>query len=688
MSDDYNIKRPVAKYEPGELDNTRKNIGLIDADEARKMAKLLGGEVFAEKTAPIDKNTFPSSRIYHSGTHASGKTSADIATLARDTGKKKEKDSDAGKFKTKHSSKINPDGLPPVSNQVRQQFDHLMMSEDYKIKQDYGLFNFIRLFTKNGTEKISHDFAEYTIKNHVIHLQSFITSIKMLIQISPDTYKGKITTDDDAKFRFLRTAGAWTMRDIKLYAIDIEEHPEMATVVTCIPFIKAVYKQLLTVYYLGESQIPAMIKDIYSDLCMYPKADKEKLAKISKEAITEWLYIYSQVIRGLYPLLMRMCSLSFENFPGFFTVQSSAILSFLGLTKYQIQMPEKNIPKETVSEEKTEEKKQEEPPEEEKEEKNNNSISGSKTEVVRAGIKLLDQLFPEAGFNSLETLPDMYPYFQPLYQFKDGFNMLAPENPLQITVVLLRIMEDLFQGCRNIKFNIETDPSLLNQKDTLSAAMNDWSLYREVLFDRQYCGHLRDFVNQQYTQSDFKTSQFGKKLITNMLWQTKYNFLPNFEFEQLLLERPQNDSQYRPLCLRTDFLRALFTSLSHRIDEAAQATGPVIGIQNPWERYRFDISNVMSKRMDVLLGARRPAGETAATNANLIKYTLCIISVLDWWVNNTESPAYATDTRKIYRISEKDGAPVFSVPVREDQNKLFAARVKEAIEKRTPAANT
>jgi hypothetical protein len=54
---------------------------------------------------------------------------------------------------------------------------------------------------------------------------------------------------------------------------------------------------------------------------------------------------------------------------------------------------------------------------------------------------------------------------------------------------------------------------------------------------------------------------------------------------------------------------------------------------------------------------------------------------LDWWINNKESPAYSTDSSKIYRVSDKDGGPAFSVAVRNDQNKLFAESVKASYNK-------
>ena len=52
------------------------------------------------------------------------------------------------------------------------------------------------------------------------------------------------------------------------------------------------------------------------------------------------------------------------------------------------------------------------------------------------------------------------------------------------------------------------------------------------------------------------------------------------------------------------------------------------------------------------------------------------MAVLDWCLNNPDSPAYSTDPMKIYRISATDGKPQFSVQERSDQNKLFADAIR------------
>ena len=47
-----------------------------------------------------------------------------------------------------------------------------------------------------------------------------------------------------------------------------------------------------------------------------------------------------------------------------------------------------------------------------------------------------------------------------------------------------------------------------------------------------------------------------------------------------------------------------------------------------------------------------------------MKKTLSIICVLDWWINNENSPAYEVDNEIPYRISLDDGTPIFSVSLR------------------------
>jgi len=648
MADDV-INR-TADWEPGTLDKTRKNIGDISKNEADIMAKKLGGQVMYERTTSSSDGS-------SGGGNKNGRIVRNSSSGSGSSAPKKPSMPEAPK------GKYRREDLPQISKKTNSSIDKLMMSPEYKIKPNYGLFNFLRNIQKNGAEKIIPEFYTYTMKQHMTHMESFITVIKTLIQIAPATYKSKIANGTETKFKFLRMVAGWSMQNIKIEYINLQNAPQPMIVADLIPFVRAIYKPLITVYYYGNNKIPKLIKEIYADEANYPDAPKDKLSGYAKQAITEWLYLDTEIIKKLYPLLLRMCSDTYEPYPTFFNTKVGEILKFVGLHKFDLLLPEK--PKEPS-------------PEEKKAKAPQTPQKGVKDSTVLTGIKLLDQLFPQAGFDKLDDHPDLFPYFQPMYKFEDGFNCVSPENPVQIIVVLMRIIEDCLQGCRNIKF---VEPEQKKGSESFSSIMDDWSAYREDTFERLYCNPLVELTNNIYSQPEYGNSQIGKKTYTSLLWQVTYHFMPNFKFDQLILEHPADESKYRPLFHRTDFARKYLTLVVNECDAAAKTRASVKLVENPWEHYKFDIQNEVSKRLDVLLGGKNTTANTTANNANLLKYTLCFIAVLDWFINNPDSPAYGTDPMHIYRISREDGKPQFSVPERNDQNKLFAEAIKASYAK-------
>ncbi len=644
-------RRPkTADWAPGTLEETRKAIGDIAPEEAKMMSKKLGGEVMYERSEP-ETMVIPAK-------------SSRAGRIVRQNAAESVKKSSAEPTAIEHSRRRAQDELPVISQKFDAQIDKLMMSDEYKIKPNYGLFNFIKKFQKGGNEQLIPEFCTFTLKQHVESIQAFITVIKTMIQIAPASYKTKIASGIETKFKFLRMIAGWQLQTLRLALIDVQDSEPPYLVSDLIPFTQAMYRLLIQVYYYGENKIPKLIKEIYTDESKYPEAPREKLSELAKQAITDWLYIQNEIIKRHYPLLMRMCSAVYADYPDFFKSRVSDILRFVELHKYDLLLPEKPKEEEAVP------AKKESPPE-----------IGAHDKIVDTGIVLLDRLFPQAGFKNLEKHPDLFPYFQPMYKFLDGFNVLSPENALQVVVVLLRILEDCFQGCRNIKFAQNNLDSKTSGTDSILSVIDSWTGYRETVFEKLYCDPLNNLVNQIYSQKDFEKTQFGKKLMTSLLWQTNYHFLPHFKFEQLLLEHPADESKMPPLFRRTDFARKFLMHVVSQCDKAAKERGIVESVANPWDHYTFEIPNEVSKRLDVFLGGQNTGETTGANNANLLKYTLCILSVLDWWINNAESPAYSSAPMRIYRISTEDGKPQFSVPQRSDQNKLFADAVRAAYKK-------
>ena len=170
----------TADWAPGTLDKTRKNIGDISDKDAADMAKKLGGQVLYERTSSGGgSGTNKAGRIVRqtsggsSGSSGSGSSSGSSSSTGFSTS----------------SGRRKKEELPVISKKAASTMDKLMMSAEYKIKPNYGMFNFIRSFQKNGMEKIVPEFYEYTIKQATEHMEGFITVIKTLIQIAPSTYK-------------------------------------------------------------------------------------------------------------------------------------------------------------------------------------------------------------------------------------------------------------------------------------------------------------------------------------------------------------------------------------------------------------------------------------------------------------------------------------------------------------------
>lgn len=670
-------KKPQAKYEPGELEKTRQRLGTLDREESLRIAKLLGGEIGTEKSREINTKDIKPLQGYTNKTRK--KTPKKETQVERNWKKATPKTVESLEEARKPQ-------LPRIEPKEESLIDKLMYSAEYQIKAPPPLLVRIITLGRTSSNKILPEFIEISLKKHLAHIQNFIFNVNQLISAAPDYYRTKIQKDSDYHFQTLKVISEWDFKSLNRLYEQLLNLGTDVSVRDLIPFVTEFYKTAMRLFFLGETQMTVIIKHTYATVAEQKKESAEPLLRHAKVASSEWIYIYGQVIKGLYPLLMRMSSSDYQPYPDFFRTRISKILKFLDLTKYDIILPqkkreeEKNVVQEPVN---TKEEVKIESLPEAGDDKPEAPPFGM-TDQVQKSLEILNRFFPDAGWLEIEKKPDLFPYFQPLYQFKDGFNLLAPSNPLQITLVLHRIIEDFFQGCRNIIFDIEGDPDLPNESDTIQDIFNDWSLYREVIFERQLCSELKEFVNHVYTQSDFRKTQYGKRKLSNWLWQVKNYFLPNLSFELVFMEKQDKDTTYKSYPQRINFLKKVFSTIIKRVEvsgiksEGNDALGNSLGAQNLWSRYRFDVPNPISHRMDILLGGKKSKN---ITNLNLMKYTLCVINVLDWWVNNPESPAYSDQITIPYRAAEDTGTPYFAVTVRNDQNDIFINAVKEVVQK-------
>ena len=67
-------------------------------------------------------------------------------------------------------------------------------------------------------------------------------------------------------------------------------------------------------------------------------------------------------------------------------------------------------------------------------------------------------------------------------------------------------------------------------------------------------------------------------------------FLPHLSFDLVFMERPNKDGTYKPLQLRVEYLKSIFSTLIARLEISPK---DVSGAPNILEKYLFDITNVL-----------------------------------------------------------------------------------------------
>lgn len=554
-----------------------------------------------------------------------------------------------------------PKHLPAVDNEERARFDKLFAK--------FGIADTSGILGRIESDKVNETYLISTLNEHIIHMQKFLTAMKRFFSAAPIEYQNMVGKANNTQLRVFQALATWDIatasEELKQLEFDIKE----IYIEKMIPLVYMLYRPIMQLLFLGEVGFSTLVDKTYAEIKEQSTVATEDLFKAANEAKNEWGFIYNKVVLNLYPILMRICSSYCVSMQDFLNDNILRILNFLNLKKSDIILP---TPFEKVKFL------------EESNEESATSLyaqrSQSKELLVQNGLTLLNRLFPEVGFRNLTARVDFYPYFQPLFNFTEGFNLLSPENPMQVVVVLLRVTEDLLAGCSSIHLkDVKDDNPHKMTTENFYKASNDWYLARMNVFEKDYCQKLGDYVNRIYSKKEFKTSAIGMKMLSSIAKVQKREFFPHFKYAMGLIDNETTAFGSLPVFKKISQLAKHFNYLAENVNEALKAsggksTGKVAGIENPWERFIFTIENPTSQRLTTLLGGKNSLG---ITNANLITSIAQIFAVLDWWVNNPKSPAYATEIENFYRCDTLSGEPIFSAPLRNDVDYVFIRENKK-----------
>jgi hypothetical protein len=656
-----------AIYAPGELDKVKNRLGPIDEKEAKRLQKVLGGEVGHEKS---DSDKPAGSASHRSGKSSGGggrpvggkpKHTVEVAPTEGETGNK-----------TKNAApRIVTAGIPNYLERVKM--DMCAGETEFGIKTPWQVFISRISFFRTPPDLVSSWFVKDRLNEYYSQIETLVTSVRLMFPRNNLERNTKVQKISPYAFNVLNV-----MRQIRIDLISseigkIQAHPRNAQVREFIVMLREIYKPI---YLLENLSVDKHINEAFNILYKIsfvdnPNAETEKMLRTISTCLAAWQYISGKVRLYLYPLLMKLLSTFYEPYDLFFAENEDRISAFLGLkNEDKIHAPANVAIINDVQKDDFADGKDEENELSQIEEFSDKTVAEQKTDqaeakVVEHGLKILENLFPKAGWSALNTFPDFYPYFADVLEMKKNSDILSPEDPVQLALVLSQCIEELLYGFRAIQFSGND----ANGKP-IGAIIDDWHNTLTSSFDKQYLPRVSEYAHFFEHSGSSRTSTYAVNLVTDIHWLRRYYFLPYYDYKS---PTPPSFKKNDVVALYplVRHLRKELTTLAASIDASNKAGGQsakmfVEGIKNPWDPYVFEVNNPLSIRLNFLLPRKQ------RTNVSLLFFTLAIITVLDNHLNNQNSVAYNTDNEKVFRCSDAEGkVPVLWVDKKSNTMALF-----------------
>jgi hypothetical protein len=709
-------KKPKAIYAPGELDRTRGKLGYLDANEAKRMAQILGGEVGYERTKEEDERREARSGkirretvdVVVGGRRTAGNGRPFRGGMAR-SGPEREK----ARAPALNSKKVSraPRGKesaddPRVPFKIsyfeRIKMDRYAALPEFDIKSPSQLLFSFFSFINDPPDYVNPLFVNKRIGEYYRRIEQLVTSTRALLPRNNKIRSEKLKRTSPFVFSVLDTIRYWNIERISGDMTKIQSHPRSAKVIEFTDILKAVYRPLFILEKLDlDIHIRGSYKLLYKLLYIEnPLESKEKYQDHIRNALAAFSQVRQDVHYLLYPLVMKILSDRWFPYEMFFMERRRRFMAFLNVSAGDqinpvdmlVSQAESGDTEKTFSGEGA--ASGEVPPpensgaaQEEEEDPNDPEILERKAKqaaleaerkALDRGIAVLEALFPKAGWDRLSTFPDLYPYFVDTFNLKKGYELIAPTDPLLQVAVLMLTLEELLFGLRYVSFGTISgaDENPVRVEDYLGNIINNWRRYIELGFNKEYLPRLVEYCGILENSADSRTSVYARRTLNELHWTKRLYFLPLYKFESLG-PPPFQKRDTTPIYGEVRLLRRYLSEVAQGIEQGIQQGGaaaqaPCDGIDNPWEPYNFEVPNPVSLRLDVLLGAKKK------NNASLIYFTLAVTTVLDYLVNNENSWAYENRPGPLFRSVNGEGiVPLFGVENKLDADHIFRQTIKQ-----------
>ncbi|MDR1466717.1 MAG: hypothetical protein LBI40_03765 [Treponema sp.] len=655
-----------AIYEQGELERVRNRLGVTNKEEAEHMAKVLGGEVGVEKQ---------SSREAGNAKASSGKTTPKrrIETAA-------DEKAAIAKPMTFNFS------LPVIQSYAeRVKMDKLAYQGEFDIKTVLQLIASVLSFAGAPKDYISHVFINRRMDEYYRKIGALVTLTRLLFPKSNVNRNEQLKKGSRFAYYVLDAIRKWNIERISSDLARMRTHSRRVTIGECKELLKAIYKPIIILERLApEIQIKGAYNLLYKYLYLENSGKAAAYQGHIKTALAAFVGVSRDVRYLVYPLLMKLLSDKCLSYEQFFREKRANILAFLGIKEENIIDPSNTPMKVKLNGEvevgQSEEDKKESPEKIATQKAQQAALEAEKS-LVEKGLHSLENIFPKAGWEQLESYYDIYPYFAKVLDMKKGYELIAPTDPMLSFCVFVRILEELFFGLRAVKFTqiLNADGSLEKAEEQVITIVNKWHDYLTDTLVKEYLERLVEYCELLASSPEARTSSFATRLADEMNLAKRMYFFPHYKHTvtSALAASALQKRVVTPIFREVRRLRKCLALFVNEIEKALSAGGAEAkvlcnGIENPWAPYVFQISNPVSKRLDVLLGPKN------RNNASLVLITYAVATILDYFENNDESWAYKAPSSALFRSKDGMGAvPQFGVDTLLNADAIFKQTIKE-----------
>ncbi len=651
-------KRPPEIFEYGELSRTRKNIGEVSEEEARKLREKLGGQVGVEKPPPEVDKKYQELRE---------------KTLERNARGFIDNPSPVGHRTNKE--KISPAVMRFHS---RWALDWYLTHYAYRAKSVWQALS--NLWNRKGPDRPRRDWILETDLRWFRSLENLVLAVRGM---TSRQHKNALQSLRRIPlfYNILRILREWDVEAIGRELEILQKTPQQLTFVRLGHLAQLVMRPFILLERLDPAaHLQAALVKMYDLSRMYLTTEKdlERLRKYYVVARDELPLIFPRLKTHLYPVLIKLLGNDFLEEEAFYSKHRTQILEFLDVPDQEILHPDQVKKADPIRRDKVPEPIEEPLSRPEKHKVENPG------KLAAYGRDVLEKLFPESGFTKEEGA-DFWAYFSPLFNFPRGAELIDPSDPLAKVLTLIILVDQFFFGTENFRLNPAFNPtgSTLSPRKQLDQLSQEWRRAINEIITRRYLNELTEYCRA--LEQGSLESPVVRRQEELLFWIRKNGILPHEPVPIFHEVRPQPLGAIPFFNLIADlnqFLIALAVDTERALKAPSQSPTAFI---NPLEMFRFDIDSALSRRLHsyfrkvIRLDSRIDPYLDNRTNRTFLFVTLAVVQYLDYLVNNPASPANRVIETFHRRLGPQDPRPVYGVQQKPSPEILVRANHQEAM---------